>query len=120
MTEAEKKFIEGVISSSYKVVETRLDSIDNGIKTINDIVAKHEDRIHGIEVDKAGRTVHLGEFEKNRAVTCPTLTQVKALDDNLLEYKLAKRYPKTFIITSSVFGAVLILLTLAELGIILK
>jgi len=74
----------------FKNISIKLDRIEEQTTKTNDRVTK-------LELN-----------EKERYNKCPNTTEVKEIQNNLLEYKMFKKYPKLFFILGSLIGLLFI------------
>ena len=91
----------------FNRVFDKLDTIDQRVAKINGKVAEQEQRLQLIEKE-----------ELKHYTRCPNTKVLQELSNELMEYRIMKKYPKLFIIGAGVFfvGSVLIFLT--KIGII--
>jgi len=91
----------------FNRVFDKLDSIDKRLNTLNGKVVEQEKRLQLIEKE-----------DLKHYAACPNTKVMNDLSNELMEYRMMKKYPKLFIIGAGVFfvGSVLIFLT--KIGII--
>lgn len=107
MTEPEKELIEekfkglhALLHARFENVEDRLDRIEEQTTKTNGRVTKLEDKQHASEIIAA-----------THVINCPNVSKIKAIEDDLLEYKFSKKYPKIF------YGGIFIIIIISILTI---
>ena len=98
------------IKLSLEPIKQTLEVVDVRLKKINGTVEKHNISINEANIEKEHqRQVNIDVLE--------TKVRVDKIDENLIEYKMAKKYPKIFFISMFLLGAGCILMALHSMGI---
>jgi len=118
LTKEDKEFIKGTVESSYQLVQKDIDNVNKELQGMNTHIVTNTARIQEIQLSRADNNARIEEFKNNREATCPKTDDIKAINDDLMEYKMAKKYPKAFMIMMFLFGLSSILLTLSAIGLI--
>ena len=95
------------MDANFDLIHEKLKNIEDQTKKTNGRVNKLEDEVEIIKLN-----------EKDHLINCPQTYKIERIEDNLLEYKFMKKYPKISIIAMGIFGITLIILTLAQFGIL--
>ena len=102
MDDKDIKIILVKVDSQYKVIETKLGSIDNHLKRINGSVGKHEEQIQEALPERARNRQEQRERVKDLDEMIP---KVRALEDQQLSTKSVKKWIATSVaLTGTVLG----------------
>lgn len=96
MTEPERE----LLNEKFKGVHVKLDYITTAVDKTNG-------RVNAIEAK---------EIEHN--LNCPQRPKIDKMEEELLEYRMLKKYPRFFVVTTVLFGIILILMALSQTGMI--
>jgi len=81
---------------------------------INGRISKHDEQIQEALIERSKNREHQGEVERDvRTIGI----RVAKIEDESLEYQVARKYPKVFIIGAGIFFLSAIILFLSKLGI---
>jgi len=110
LTKDDKEFLD----LKFKPIENIINDINLHLAKINGKVQKHEETINSALIERAKNREHMNAY----CVDIKKLnSKVDKLDENLLEYKIIKKYPKFSIVAMVLFGACLIMLSLSQFGV---
>jgi len=109
----EKEYIKQIIHASAEITNVKIDGINERLTKINGTIKRHEEYI---DEDKLNTQIWKEE-KKTRGQTCPQVDKIKLIDDNLMEYKMMKRYPKLVVGALFIYGASIIFLCLRSIGV---
>ena len=101
------------LNEKFENVNIRLDAINCHLAKINGRVQKHDEIINDAIAERVGNRVEHKEA-LNDLIT--VRRKVSTLDADLMEYKMAKKYPKVFAASMFIMGGAIILLTLHSMG----
>lgn len=88
----------------FKRVFDKLEHIHTEVKRTNGRVTKLEDQVKQIELH-------------DREDLCPNTEKVQKIEEELMEYRFVRKYPRVFLIGAVIFGVSAIILFLGKLGI---
>ena len=95
------------MDAEFGVVNEKITNILAQVIKTNSRVTHNEKDIVDLKIE-----------DKNHIIHCPVAPKLEALEDELLEYKMFKKYPKIFVIACGIFTLISIAVLLAEIGII--
>ena len=114
MTNPERELFDENIRGLYAAIDANatvdnehFKNISQTLKTILAQTTKTNGRVNAIELN-----------DKDHLIACPQIARIDKINEELLEYKMMKKYPKFSIAAMVVFGGCLIALTLAQTGVI--
>ena len=81
---------------------------------INGRVNKHDEMIHEALIERSKNREHQADVERVLQNVC---SKVEKSEEELMEYRVFRKYPKIFVIGAFIFGLASILLFLSNIGI---
>lgn len=122
LTKDDRDFITSTIKSTVKssidLLDLKIDNTNKLLSNMDEAIMLNSKRLGKIEIENAVQWSREVEFDKTRASTCPTLKELKNIDESLLEYKMAMKYPKSFFVIAFIFGFAIVAIAAAQIGII--
>jgi hypothetical protein len=98
LTKADKEFI-----------KLNIKPIQLELKNLNEKFEKQNGRVNELEEESHKRALVVKEMnvwhKSGREQSCPMKPKINKIDEDLMEYKMIKLYPKTFIVMSVCFTA---------------
>lgn len=80
------------IESSYTVIDTKLDAINEHLSRLNGQVIKHQKEIDDIKSLRDKKYQELEIKEEVRGVTCPQLPRIEKIEKENLESSVTKKF----------------------------
>ena len=103
------------MEQDYKMyLEEKFKGLTSLMNAHNDNVL---DRLEAIEEQTKktnGRVSELERKETSHVINCPQTPKIQKIEEELLEYKIIKKYPKLFVIGSVCFALISIILVIKE------
>ena len=93
------------LEEKFTGVNVKLDNIHTQVLKTNGRVNEHDVRLNLLEKEDISHTIN-----------CPQKARIDNIDESLMEYKMAKKYPKFFVVAFWIFGAILILTACHSFG----
>lgn len=109
MTQAEKDFVSEQIGNSMKIVATELKNINNNLSKIEVELKENRDK-RETDIEKSREAIH--------DVEMAFIERMQKTDEELLEYKFLKKYPRAGTVIIVLYGLLLTGLALAQFGVI--
>lgn len=110
LTHEDKEFIKMTV----KPITVEMEHIGDRLDKINGSVGRHEAQISEALTERATNREHQKQVETK---VDKALCKAEQTEDDLLEYKVVKKYPKFSLAAMFLFGACLVLLTLSQFGV---
>ena len=107
MTDQERELINEKFKSIGIQMSAEFEVVHQSLKYIKDSVDLTNGRVSKLEANEIEHTIH-----------CPQQDKIEALENDMIEWKMIRKYPKFFIIGSLAGIAVMFLLFLASIGVI--
>jgi len=87
--------------------------VNEKLELIHEQTLKTNGRVNALEV----RVNFLEKEEAVHVLKCPNVAKIEQVNEELMEYRMMKKYPKAFIVMLWISGASIVAITLHSIGI---